>query len=273
VDEREAVAERYGEHLTDADLLVLTGQQPDQVAALRRSPVLVLDLLQRPSVADRVLRAQPEDPHRFSYVSPFLLFAAAVARVAGSLVGTTYVPERAGARTRVPVFDAPVLAAFAGEPRHQLFLAELLASYARLASGVVWRRTRGGWQRRRWDELDLPRLAELLHDLPPAEQPAVWRRLGDGALFLAGIFPEYATRSLGLVPLARLVRATDLRLKRLDAEIPELLEELAGQAYERAGAAVPRRIVQEPRLARRILSTIADRYLLPFESDWLPRQG
>ena len=42
---RDAVARRYGEHLTDQDLLALTGDRPDQVDALRRRPEPVLDLL------------------------------------------------------------------------------------------------------------------------------------------------------------------------------------------------------------------------------------
>jgi hypothetical protein len=76
--------------------------------------------------------------------------------VSSRLVGRSYVADRAGPRTRLPVFDGPVLAAFATEPAHRLFLAELPASYARVASGVVWRRESRGWRRQRWNELDLP---------------------------------------------------------------------------------------------------------------------
>ena len=185
----ESVDRRYAEHLTDADLLVLAGGRADQVPVLRREPGLILDLLDRPAVADAVLAARRDEPGRFRYLSPFLVFAAAVHRVGNRLVGRSYVTERAGPRTRVPVFDGPALAAFATEPAHRLFLAELLASYARVASGVVWRREDRGWRRQRWNELDLPRLAALLEVVTTAEQPGVWRRIGDGALFLAGVFP------------------------------------------------------------------------------------
>jgi hypothetical protein len=167
----------------------------------------------------------------------------------------------------VPVFDGPVLAAFATEPRHRLFLAELLASYARVASGVVWRRGEQGWRRQRWDELDLPRLAALLDAVPASQQPGVWRRIGDGALFLAGVFPEYAERSLGLVEVALLQRATGLQLSSAEGDVCELLEELAGRAYERVGAGVPRAVVGTPRLARRVLTLVADRYLFPMTDD------
>jgi hypothetical protein len=273
MDERETVGQRYGEHLTDRDLLTLAGGRADQVAVLRRDPTLVMDVLDRPGVADTVLAAGREQAGHFSHLSPFLVFAAAVHRASNALVGSSYVPDRAGPRSRVPVFDGPVLAAFATQPAHRLYLAELLASYARIASGVVWQRDKRGWRRQRWDELDLPRLAALLGAVAPREQPGIWRRIGDGALFLAGVFPEYAQRSLGLVEVARLQRATGLRLAGADADICELLEELAGGAYERVGAGVPPTIVDQPRLARRVLTLVADRYLFPVASDWLPIPG
>jgi hypothetical protein len=267
VEEREAVARRYGEHLSDHDLLILAGGRAEQVPVLRREPALMLDLLDRPTVTDAILAMRRDEPGRFSYVSPFLVFAAAVHRISNALVGSSYVPDRTGPRSRLPVFDGPVLAAFAAEPQHRLFLAELLASYARLASGVVWRRCRDGWRRQRWDELDLSHLAALREALPPDEQPGVWRRIGDGALFLAGVFPEYAERSLGLVEIARLQRATGLQLDTAEGPISELLEELAGCAYQRVGSSVPRAVVESPRSARRVLTLVADRYLFPLVTD------
>jgi hypothetical protein len=270
VDERETVGRRYVEHLTDGDLLTLARGRSEQARVLRRAPELILDLLDRPGVADSVLVTRPEEAGRFSNVSPFLVFAAAVHQASHTLVGRSYVPDRIGPRNQVPVFDGPVLAAFATEPRHRLFLAELLASYTRVASGVVWRRAGRGGQRQRWHELDLSRLAALLGVVSADQQPGVWRRIGDGALFLAGVFPEYAQRSLGLVEVARLQRATGLRLAAVGSDVGLLLEELAGGAYDRAGADVPRAVVETPRLARRVLTLVAERYLFPMAADWLP---
>jgi hypothetical protein len=263
VDERDAVAARYAEHLTEPDLLALAGGRREQAAALRAHPALVLDALDRPAVTDSLLAARAEDPQRFSYVSPFLVFAAAVHRLSGALVGTAYVTDRTGPRSRLPVFDGPQLAAFATAPRHRLFLAELLASYARVTSGIAYARTARGWRRQRWDELDLPRLAALLEALPPAQRPAVWRRLGDGALFLAGVFPEYVENVLGLVEVARLQRASGLRLRHADGPVTALLEELAAGAYEHVADAVPPGVIAAPGTARRLLTLVADRYLFP----------
>ena len=263
MDEREAVGRRYGEHLTDRDLLALAGDRADQVPALRRHPALVLDLLDRPPVADAVLAADRDEPGRFRYVSPFLVFAAAVHRAGNALVGRTHVPDRTAPRSRLPVFDGPVLAAFAAAPAHRFFLTELLASYARLASGVTWRRGDRGWERQRWDELDLPRLAALLESLPAAEQPGVWRRIGDCALFLAGVFPEYAERTLGGGAAAARLRRVTGGGPAGEGPVGELLEQLAGRAYGRAGSSVPPGVVEAPHSARRMLTIVADRYLYP----------
>jgi hypothetical protein len=270
---RESVDRRYAEHLTDHDLLVLAGGRADQVPVLRREPDLILALLDRPAVTDAVLAGRRDEPARFRNVSPFLVFAAAVHRVSSKLVGRSYVADRAGPRSRLPIFDGPVLAAFATEPAHRLFLAELLASYARVASGVVWRRGDHGWRRQRWSELDLPRLAALLDVVAPAERPGVWRRIGDGALFLAGVFPEHAERFLGVVEVARLQQATGLRLTSIGGGVGGMLEELAGRAYENAGTAVPKAVVETPRSARRVLTLVADQYVFPVGADWLPVPG
>lgn len=273
VDEREAVALRYAEHLTDTDLLTLAGGRREQAAALRAQPSLVLDILDRPEVADSLLAARAGDLSRFTYISPFLVFAAAVHRTSAALVGTPYVADRTGPRSRLPIFDGPQLAAFASAARHRLFLAELLASYASVASGVTYSRTTRGWRRQRWDELDLPRLATLLDGMPAAHRPAVWRRLGDGALFLAGVFPEYVENVLGLVEVARLQRATRLRLRSAEGPVTELLEELAARAYEHVGGGVPPAVVRVPTMARRLLTLITDRYLFPAAPDWLSAPG
>lgn len=255
MDAREAVGRRYGEHLTDRDLLALADGEPDRVAPLRRRPELVLDLLDRPAVADAVLAARRDDGGRFRHVSPFLVLAAAVHRTSRALVGRLHTPDRTAPRTRVPIFDAPVLAAFAADPEHRLHLAELLASYSRLTSGVVWRRDEWGRRRERWDELDLPALARLLTAVPADQRPGVWRRIGDGALFLAGVFPEHAERTLGGAALARWAGPA------AEGPVTELLEQLAGRAYAQVGGAVPAGVAESPQLARRFLALVAEHHL------------
>jgi hypothetical protein len=283
----------YLERLTDADLAALV--HADQVSAtaaaarisaLRQEPGLILDVLDRPATSAAVLnlagyQAGPRD--RFSLISPFLVFAAAIHRTAGDLAASTYAPERTTPRQRIPLFDAGQLSAYLGPPGHRLFLADLLASFARISSGMVY--TPGSPRRRRWNDADPARLAVLLDTVPAAERPPVWRRLGDLALFLAGVFPDAAER---LIPsqaaASRLARRTGLDPDTgPDRGATDLLEWLGTGWYhlaathtrpsDAAGRALQER-AEHFRPARRVLNTAADRYLLPISNaGWLAAPG
>src|SRR6201999_3553427 len=140
--------------------------------------------------------------------SPFLACAVPVHRAAADLAEVRYVAERAAARQKVPVFDAPELRDFLNSAARRLFLAELLTSFTRVTSGR-YRVTVGGRARtRRFSELDPVRLAGMLDAVPEESRPGVYRRLGDVALFLSGVFPDYvAGQAFSPVNVARLLRA------------------------------------------------------------------
>jgi hypothetical protein len=258
---------------------------------------LILDALDRPATSAAVLNlAQAAGPaaapgggrakDRFALISPFLLFAAAVHRTAADLAGASYAPERTAPRWRVPLFDVGRLTAYLAAPRHRLFLADLLASFARISGGVVL--TPDGQHRRRWNDADPHRLAVLLDNVPPAQRPAVWRRLGDLALFLAGVFPdaaellvpdEAAARRLARRTLREATPAAELD-RRAEASAPDLIEWLGTQWYQEAARHLPgdtardlRDQAEQFRPARRVLNTATDRYLLPHSADWLTAQG
>src|SRR5437868_6165534 len=179
----------YLEHLSDADLAFLGAagksrydarHHPEQLEALIESPQTFRALFATPG-RDPLLRG-----------TPFLIFAVLVHRVVRDLGHSSFVEEWVGARQRVPVFDTVSLRDFGADPQRRFFLAQLLASYTNVASGSTLVRTSRGWRRRRFSELDPMRLIELAELVPAAERPAVYRRLGDLALFLTGIFPDYA---------------------------------------------------------------------------------
>ena len=141
-------------------------------------------------------------------VSPFLTFAVAVHRSAAELASLDHVAERAGMRQRVPLFDVPDLRDFLGSPGRRLFLAELLASFTRVASGRYRVRGGGRARTRRFSELDPVRLAGMLDGVPDSDRPGVYRRLGDVSLFLSGVFPDYAAvYAFAPVGAAALLRA------------------------------------------------------------------
>ena len=286
----------YASHLTDADLRLLasaagTPTGPGQVSGaadavdtsrLRGDPEALLRLLEHPGVFRAVL-SPPDAARRWAVAaSPFLVFAVLVQQAAAELASMDHVPERTGLRQRVPVFDAPALRDFLGEPARRLFLAELLASFTRVASGRYRVRVGGRVRTRRFSELDPVRLAGLLDAVPQAERPGVYRRLGDATLFLTGVFPDYATtRALGPLDAGRLLRAARLpasQQERLaDSPAMELWEYLGARWYRAARDLAPAAtarvlmagdVADRFRQARRVLNHLADRYLLPPDQPW-----
>jgi hypothetical protein len=284
VDDLRHVGAAYADHLTDIDLqlLLAAGRQgdstPQAAARLRRDAQSIPALLDRPAVFDAIFGERTLIAGRPLLVSPFLVFAVAVHRAGHDLAATSHVTERVGMRQRVPVFDAPQLADFLDSQLRRLFLAELLASFTRNTAGRYRVQTERGWRWRRFNELDPVRLAGLLQATAAAERPGVYRRLGDTALFLAGVFPDYTReRSLSLVDAARLVRMAGIDvgddLERVAATPPmELFEHLGAHWYRNAWETASHRtrhlivvadIAKRFHQARRVLNHITDRYLFP----------
>ena len=288
----DATAPAYADYLTEADWRLLARAarlSADAVTRLADDPAAIEALLADSRVFEAVFGVT--DPAEMVLASPFLAFGVAVHRAVADLAAMDYLPERSGLRQRIPVFDAPELRDFLGSAQRRLFLAELLASFTRVASG----RYRTGRSRtRRFSELDPVRLAGLLDVAPEDSRPGIYRRLGDVSLFLAGVFPDYSTmHALGPVDVSRLLRSARVPVRERDelagAPALDLLEYLGARWYRAALATAP---VQTARLdvvgevagrfrqARRVLNHLADRYLVSSGGSagspggsWLPRPG
>ncbi len=281
----------YGQHMTPGDLTVLLrlAGVPDahHAEALRRDPGLVDRTLASDAAAHHLLRHGADDPEREPLLraSPFLTFAVAVERVAEELRGATYVQEWVGPRQRIPLLGADDLAELLADGRRRVFLATLLTSYTRVASGSVWRETPRGWRRQRYSELDPVELASTLDALPEARHPMVHRRLGDLSLFLAGVFPDHtASRAFRPIDLHRLGRAAEVggtSGETLGEALESrggvgLLDQLGARWYRLAARAqapatplleaIADRFVQ----ARRALNVLADRHLFAVARGWFP---
>jgi hypothetical protein len=269
----------YAEHLTAADLRLLSAVAPLPGQAKPRD---LEALLADPRVFDSVFGPAAVAAGQAILVSPFLAFGVAVHRAVADLSALDYLPERSGLRQRVPVFDTPELRDFLGSAARRLFLAELLASFTRVASGRYRVRSGGRARTRRFSELDPVRLAGMLEAVPEESRPGVYRRLGDVSLFLAGVFPDYATaHAFGPLDAARLLRAARIPVAERDglaaAPALDLLENLGARWYRAALATAPVRtanldvvgeVAARFRQARRILNHLADRYLLGPDSPW-----
>lgn len=275
------------EHLTDEDLRLLAssaGMRPEAAGQLRGRPAVVLELVERPELFAQVYGT--DDPAGLARISPFLAFQVAIGQAMRELASTRFVAERTAPRERVPVFDAPKLRDFLADPGRRLFLAELLTSFVRVASGRYWIRTARGWQRQRYSELDPVRLAQLAAETPRPYRPGVYRRLGDVSLFLTGVFPDYAQRyAFGPLDAARLLRATGLSPDESGlATAPpiELLEQLGQRWYRRASELAPvttrqlamvAQVAARFRDARRVLNHVSDRYLARVGNPWFGPPG
>ena len=268
----------YLELLSDTDLGFLARAAPtaateaESVLTLKRSPGLLEDVLGRPEVHEHLLR-RSTDP--LLVISPFLAFALIVNRAAADLSGSAFVREWIAPGQRVPVFDSAGLRDFASPSGRRVFLAELLASYIHTESGRVWTRTARGYHRRRYSELDPLTLAGLLEVVPRRDRGAIYRRLGDLALFLSGVFPDHSgrreisPRDLGRI--RRLLEADGEAYEELSAM--ETLEWLGRSSYRLAdlasgGPGPLSEIAAHFGDARRLLNFVTDRYVFPLREGW-----
>jgi len=285
----------YLEHLTRDDLAFLSSfdhdgpNTGDLRGYIRSRRGGIEGFLAKREAFDAVFRAGPDS--ELLRVSPFLAFALTIRWTAYELGSTQFVPEWPGAARRALVMDVARLRQFLSAPLHRFFLAELLASYARVASGSVLVATPRGLRRRRFSELDPVQLAGLLEVVGEAERPGVLRRLGDLALFLTGVFPDYVGRhGFSGVDQGRLSRiaVTGLRGAGAPSSVPRarlggdeavvLLAGLGRRWYELASRLLPRplpadvavigEIVEHFDDARRVLNVVADRLLFPRRGQW-----
>jgi hypothetical protein len=290
----------YLEHLSDDDLRAVAvahspSEPPSSPTQIRSHPELLAAGLADPRTFAAVFGPPGEpglsrDDAPLVRLSPFLVFAVAVERAHADVQQSGFVPEWLGPRRRVPVFGPTDLRDFLADPWRRLFLVRLLGSYTHVTSGSVFVPTRRGYRRQRFSELDPVRLAGLLEVVPAGERPGIYRRLGDLALFLTGVFPDHtATSGFGPVAEARLLRAGRLPATKWpdasnspmalgESGAVGLLEELGRRWYRLCANAVPPPrsrdldVVAELSIrfseGRRILNLVTDRYLFPLRDRW-----
>jgi hypothetical protein len=290
------VTAAYLEHFTDQDVVLLCSGNPQTTVGegrnlLRAQPDGLEDMLSSHRVFETVFSTHNGgDP--LLGASPFLVFSVAVHHAAVRLKSTGYVSERLGPGRRTPVFDVDELRGFVAMPWHRYFLAELLASYTHVASGSVLVATPRGLRRQRFSELDPVRFAGLLDVVSEAERPGILRRLGDLALFLTGVFPDYvAKQGFGPIAEGRLLRAGGIAGSRReglprepgaaafgDRGAVELLEQLGQRWYGAAvsllshpladNVAVLGELPRRFRQARRVLGVVTEQCLFAHRDQW-----
>jgi hypothetical protein len=263
----------------DLDLLTTLDDDSGSADDLRRrlglNPQFVESLLTDSRLFDSLFTNPESDGIRV--LTPSLVFATLVHKTIRDLDSTEYVSEWVGVGERLPVFDVVSLRDFIDDTTRRFMVIELLASFTRVASGSMWVRTRRGYRRRRFSELDPASLVEMVESLPVEQRAAGYRRLGDVALFLTGVFPDHtASHPTSVMGRARLAKAIGLIGDfGAGAEYVRFLETAGRRWYDRAsdGSFLPlegRRSLEDFAAnftqARRFLNYVADTYLHRFET-------
>jgi hypothetical protein len=182
-------------HLTESDLRFLV----ETVATSRRDYNHIVDLvrdkedllelmLEDPKLTERLLREE----EALVRISPHLLFSVLLRRLRKELDKEAYILDVDSKGKRIPIFEGPAVAEMLSDKRMRDYLAEMLSSFARTNSGVIYWRERGSWHKRRFCDIDMDDMIKLASIADPEMRPGLYKRIADIALFLSGIFPEHA---------------------------------------------------------------------------------
>lgn len=259
--------------LPDRDLVALARVMwttPEVIKdQLVRRPWFANDLLRHPDVVDAVLYGKGVCP---TDVSPFLFFAVIAHQAADELADADWVADWIGPASRLPVFDVAPVLEFADSPGRLVFIARLLAGFVVPEPLPVPA-----------SHMDLDDLVRWLEAAQPRDRAVLLRRLGDLALFQAGVFPDATgARVLQLVEADHLGRSIGLSAQEIrdlvnsGSTTPGLdaLETLGSAWYQasadQAGDASPMvlDVASRIRPARRFLNHLADNYLNHLTPTW-----
>ena len=187
-------------HLSESDLrflveTVATNRRDyDHIANLIRDKEDLLEpMLDDPKLTERLFC----DEEALVRVTPHMLFSVLLRRLRRELEKEAYVLDVDTKGKRIPVFEGPAVAEMLSDKQTRDYLVEMLSSFARTNSGIIYWKERGTWHKRRFSDIDLDDMVELAHIIDPEMRPAIYKRIADIALFLSGIFPEHAAHSSG----------------------------------------------------------------------------
>jgi hypothetical protein len=157
-------------HLTESDLRFLV----ETVATSRRDYNHIVDLvrdkedllelmLEDPKLAERLLREE----EALVRISPHLLFSVLLRRLRKQLDKEAYILDVDTEGRRIPIFEGPAVAELLSDKKMRDYLAEMLSSFARTNSGIIYCKERGTWHKRRFCDIDMDDMIELARIVEP----------------------------------------------------------------------------------------------------------
>ena len=248
-------------HLSESDLRFLVEtvatnhRDYDHIINLIRDKEDLLEpMLDDPKLTERLFREE----EALVRVTPHMLFSVLLRRLRKELEKEAYVLDVDTKGKRIPIFEGPAVAEMLSDRQTCDYLAEMLSSFARTNSGIIYWKERGTWHKRRFSDIDLDDMVELARIIDPEMRPALYKRIADIALFLSGIFPEHSAHVAGF-------RKTMFSAKRTLKEY-----EQAGKRFYHVAARETDQIHWKPvlgmlaekfTLARLALNSLSDRYV------------
>jgi len=224
------------------------------VNLVRDKDDLLEPMLEDPKLVQRLF----QDQEAFVRVSPRFLFTVLLGRVRQELEKEAYILETDFRGKRVPVFEAPSVAEMLADKPTRNYLADMLASFARTNSGVVYWKEHGTWHKRRFSDIDIDDMIELARISEPEFRPALYKRIADVALFLSGIFPDH----LGLFGARRRASFSVSRTLKDHERQGQRFYNLAAREIEEAPwQPILKTLAAKFTLARWALNTLSERYL------------
>ncbi len=238
------------------------------VNLVRGKEDLIEPMLEDPKLMQRLFR----DEEAFVRISPHLLFSVLLRRVRMDLEKETYVFEVESGGKRIPVFEAPAVAELLSDKQICDYLAQMLASFVRTNSGVIYWRERGAWHRRQFSDIDIDDMMELARIIDPEMRPALYRRIADLALFLSGIFPDHATR---LAARPTTLVSTRRTLKDYEQQGKRFYRVAERETDQEQARPILATLAEQFILARRALNSLSDRYLKTYRGQYfgMPREA
>src|SRR5258708_37069398 len=139
---------------------------------IRNNEDLIEPMLEDPKLVERLFR----DEETFVRISPHLLFSVLLRRVRRDLEKESYVFEVESNGKRIPVFEAPAVAELLANTQTCDYLAEMLSSFARTNSGVIYWKERGTWHKTPVSDIDIADPIEFAPIIDPEMRPPLDRR-------------------------------------------------------------------------------------------------
>ena len=234
----------------------------DRIIELVRDKEDLLEpMLEDPKLVERLIKEQEV----FVRVSPYLMFGVLLRRVRRDLEGQSFVFDRDTSGKRIPVFEAPKAVQLLGDPAMREYLIEMLCSFVRTNTGLLYWKERGAWHKRKFSDVDMDDMIALCHLVEPPFKPRLYKRVADIALFLTGIYPDHISL---FVRQPRSQAARRRTVPDYEREGRRFYALAAREAEPPCPASVFEGLAEKFTLAREALNTLNDCYLKPLRAGY-----